>query len=156
VLSGLMIKGERCENSLFVLDGDVHLDAPERQKLINSACSGDDDRAVKIRAAMPSKIRDFALPPQIKPEPFLHGLITKQNPEKMSDAEKEMHRIATEIVNPGDTHQFINKLVEILGENRDVQLTRLIPLAAKHPGWSSYTRPVREWLVARKEALSLQ
>lgn len=156
VLAGLMIKGEKCESSLFVLDGDVHLDANERQNLVNAACSGDDEKAVAIRAAMPGKIREFVLPPGVKPEPHLHGLITAQDPNAMLPAEKAIHRIATEIVNPGDTHRFIDKLVEDLGENRDVQLTRVIPLAAKHAEWTAYTQPVREWLEARKAALHLQ
>jgi RecA/RadA recombinase len=155
VLAGLLIKGEKCDNSLFVLHGDVHLDPNERQNHINSACTGDDKRAVRIRSEMSSRIRDFVLPAARKPEAFLHGLIIAQNPNTMSPAEKEIHRVATEIVNAGDTHQFIGKLVEILGENRDVQITRVIPLAAKHAGWATYTERVREWLLARKLALNL-
>ena len=157
VLAGLMIKGEKCDNSLFVLDGDVHLDPNERQNMINAACSGDDARAVTIRAAMPAKISEFVLPAGSKPERHLHGLIIAQDPIPMSPAEKEIHRVATEIVNPGDTHQFIDKLVDTLGENRDAQLARLIPLAAKRAAdWTTYTQPVRTWLTARKAALNLQ
>ena len=42
-----------------------------------------------------------------------------------------------------------------LGDNRAVQLTRVISLAAKHPDWSGYTQRVREWLQERKVALNL-
>jgi hypothetical protein len=155
VLAGLLIKGEVCENSLFVLDGDVHRDANERQNLINAACSGDDERATNIRATMPSKIRDFALPAGRKPETYLHGMIVAQNPTTMNPAEKAIHRVATEIVNPGDNHHFIDKLVDVLGEKRDVQLARLVPLAARHPDWAAYTQPIKEWLQQRKTALNL-
>lgn len=155
VLAGLLIKGEKCNNSLFVLDGDVHLEANDRQGRIDAACSGDDAKAVKVREIMPSKIRDFALPTGMKPEPYLHHLIIHQDPGSMSASEREMHRLATEIVNPADTHHFIDKLVDVIGDNRDVQLAQLIPLAAKHPDWLTYTRPVREWLESKKEALHL-
>lgn len=155
VLSGLLIKGETCENSLFILDGDVHLDPTERQNRINAACTGDDARAIQIRANMPAKIREFILPTGVKPEPYLHGLIISQEASVLNPAEKEVHRVATEINNPGNSHRFIDLLVETLGAERSVQLTRLIPLAAKHPDWAGYTHPVREWLDQRKIALRL-
>lgn len=155
VLAGLLIKGEKCDNSLFVLDGDVHLDPNDRQGRIAAACSGDDERAVNIRAIMPTKIRDFVLPAGVKPEPFLHHLIISQDPNQMSAGEKEMHRLATEIVNPADTHHFIDKIVEVIGDNREVQLAQLVPLAAGHADWAAYTQPVKEWLEARKTALHL-
>jgi ABC-type transport system involved in cytochrome c biogenesis ATPase subunit len=155
VLSGLLIKGETCNNCLFVLDGDVHLAAAERQGLIDAACTGDDERAVALRALMPSKIRDFVLPANVTPEPFLHGLIVAQNPDGMSEAEKEIRQVAVEIVNPPDRHHFVDKVVETLGDNRDVHLTRLIPLAAKHDSWAAYTAPVREWLLNKKTELHL-
>ncbi len=155
VLSGLLIKGESCDNSLFVLDGDVHLKAEERQNLINSACSGNDENATRIRTIMPQKICDLKLPNGIKPEPFLHQLIISQDPATMNVSEKEIHRLATEIINPADTHAFIDELSEILGENRDVQLAQIVPLAAKHKNWVSYTQPVRDWLSLKKTSLSL-
>lgn len=155
VLAGLLIKGERCNNSLFVLDGDVHLEPNDRQGRIDAACSGDDARAVEIRAIMPTKIRDLVLPAGKKPEPFLHHLIVTQDPVNMSAAEKEMHRLATEIVNPADTHHFIDKLVDVIGDNREVQLAQLIPLAAKHADWVAYTEPVKAWLEERKAELHL-
>lgn len=155
VLAGLLIKGETCENSLFVLDGDVHLDPADRQNRIDAACTGNDARAVQIRLAMPAKIRDLGLPAGLKPEYYLHQLIVAQDPSVLSPSEKEIHQVASEIVNPGNSHRFINLLVETLGENRSVQLTRVIPLAAKHAGWPAYTNQVREWLEQRKTALGL-
>ena len=82
-------------------------------------------------------------------------MITAQDPDQMNAAEKEVHRVATEIVNPEGTHHFIDTLVRVLGDRREVQLTRLIPLAAKHRDWAAYTRPVGEWLEERKETLRL-
>jgi hypothetical protein len=58
-------------------------------------------------------------------------------------------------VNPPDKHQFVDKVVGILGDNRDVQLTRLIPMAAKHPDWAGYISPVQEWLKDKKAELHL-
>lgn len=156
VFAGLLIKGESCENSFFILDGDEYETAPKKQEQINVACSGNDAAARLRRERIAAETRDFVLPAGIKPERFIHGLIIAQDPQNMSATEKEIHQLAVEIVNPMDTHDFVNKVVETLGENRAAQLARLIPFAAKKDAeWKAYTQPVREWLTERKAALHL-
>lgn len=156
VLAGLLTKGDTCEDSLFVLDGDVFLAAPERQTEINRACTGNDAVAVARRTTMGAKISDFALPPGEKPEHNLHRMICALPASGLSPAETEIRNAAVAIVNPPDRHDFIDKLVDTLGENRAVQLTRVIPFAAKHQDWAAYAQPVKDWLVARKATLHLQ
>lgn len=155
VCAGLLMQGENIENSLFVLDGDVFLDAAQRESERKRACNGNDPVSVERRAKMETQIKDYILPASAKPEPYLHHLICGQNADQMTPMELEIAMAAAEIVNPPDRHGFINHLVNTLGENRAVQLTRVIPLAAKHPDWAAYTQPVRDWLVARKAALNL-
>lgn len=155
VFAGLLIKGETCEDSLFILDGDEYETAAKKQEQIGVACSGNDAQSKTRRDTIASRTVDFVLPAGVKPEPFIHGLIIAQNPQPMSAPEKEIHHVATGIVNPQDTHDFVDKVVETLGDNRDAQLARLIPLAAKHADWVAYTKPVRDWLTARKTALHL-
>jgi len=155
VFAGLLIKGETCENSLFILDGDEYETAAQKQEQINAACSGNDEPARSRRETIAAKTTDFVLPAGIKPERFIHGLIIAQDPQTLSATEKEIHQVAIGIVNPLDTHEFVDKVVETLGENRDAQLARLIPLAAKHANWNAYTQPVRDWLITRKTSLNL-
>jgi hypothetical protein len=156
VLAGLLLKGENCENTLFVLDGDVYRAPGEREVAINRACSGEDDHAVQLRATMGSRIRDFVLPAGVSNEPYLHHLICAQNASQMSAADGEIAFAATAIVHPPDRHGFIDYLVRTLGDNRQVQLTRIVPLAAKHPDWAGYAAPVRDWLTGKKVELNLQ
>jgi energy-coupling factor transporter ATP-binding protein EcfA2 len=155
VLAGLLMKGDRCNKSLFVLDGDVYLNPDEREKQIERACSGNDATATARRAAMPGHIKDFVLPAGMKPEQYLHSLICTLPSESLQPEELEIQNAAREIVNPPDRHGFIYHLVKTLGDDRAVQLARVIPLAAKHPDWANYTQPVREWLMARRTALHL-
>jgi len=156
VLTGLLVKGEGCENNLFVLDGDEYETAAKKQEQIDASCTGNDARAVQRRGIMAAKILDFILRPDFTPEAQIHGLIVTQDPTTMSLAEKEIYQVAVGIVNPADTHDFVDKVVETLGDNRNAQLARLIPLAAKRDAeWNAYTQPVRDWLIARKAALHL-
>jgi hypothetical protein len=153
--AGLLMKGERCDNSLFVLDGDVYLGAEERDSQIKRACSGNDANAIARRTEMATRIKEFVLPAGEKPEPHLHSLICALPTAGLTPPELEIQKVAKEIVHPPDKHGFIYFLVRTLGDDRAVQLTRVIPLAAKHPEWTTYTRPVREWLIDRKAALNL-
>lgn len=155
MVAGLLMKGEQCENSLFVLDGDVHLVEADREKQIKRACSGNDAQAVARRAEMAARIKDFVLPVDEKPEPYLHHLICTLPVGGLTPPELEIQNAAKEIIHPPDKHGFIYHLVQTLGDDRAVQLTRVIPLAAKHPDWPSYTQRVREWLQQRKVALEL-
>jgi energy-coupling factor transporter ATP-binding protein EcfA2 len=156
VFAGLLIKGESCENSCFILDGDEYETAAKKQEQVNAACSGNDEAARLRREKIANKTRDFVLPAGVKPERFIHGLIITQDPQNMSATEKEIQQLAAGIVNPMDMHDFVDKVVETLGDNRAAQLARLIPLAAKKDAeWKAYTQPVRDWLVERKGTLDL-
>jgi energy-coupling factor transporter ATP-binding protein EcfA2 len=155
MVAGLLMKGENCHNSLFVLDGDVYLAAEDRESQIKRACSGDDARAIARRADMATRIKDFVLPAGMKPELYLHSLICALPAADLTPPELEIQKVAKEIVHPPDKHGFIYFLVTTLGDDRAVQLARVIPLAAKHPDWANYTKPVRDWFTARKLALDL-
>jgi hypothetical protein len=155
VFAGLLIKGESCANSLFILDGDEYETPAKKQVQINAACTGNDAPSIARRATIAAKTRDFILPANVKPEAFLHRLVIEQDPGSMTASEKEVHQVAVGIVNPPDTHDFVDKVVSILGENRTAQLARLIPLVAKHADWKTYTLPVKTWLTERKTDLNL-
>lgn len=156
VFAGLLIKGETCDNSFFILDGDEYETAAKKQEQINAACTGNDEASRLRREKIAATTRDFVLPAGINPERFIHGLVIAQDPQTMSPTEKEIYQVAVGIVNPADTHDFVDKVVETLGDNRDAQLARLIPFAAKKDAeWKAYTQPVRDWLTARKAALNL-
>ena len=155
VLAGLLLKSESCEQSLFVLDGDIFLKSEEQMKECRRAIAGDAPDAIRLREKMQNKITQFALPPDTQPELFLHSLLTSLPREELSAADQETWDLATEIVNPEDRHQFIDKIVERLGGNREVTLNRVVHLCSDHSDWASYVKPVTDWLEQKKTELSL-
>jgi ABC-type transport system involved in cytochrome c biogenesis ATPase subunit len=155
VLAGLLLKGENCENSLFVLDGDVHLDPNDRQSQINSACAGNDPKAAAIRIEIATRITDFQLPSGVKPEPHLHAMIRGLAPNSLDVGEREIQEVANHIVNPPDTHHFVSSVIKELGESREAQLKGIVMLASKSTAWPGYVQTVRDWLTERIAALNL-
>lgn len=155
IFAGLLLKGERCLNSLFLLDGDEYLTPEERARQVNRACSGEDARATAHRAEMTARIKDLALPAGQNPESYLHQLICGIPEAGLIPAEIEIQTIARSITQPADQHGFIYHLLERLGNDHAALLPAIIQLAAKHADWVAFTQPVREWLSARKTALNL-
>lgn len=155
VYAGLLMKGEPCENSLFVLDGDEYSKPEERERRIAKAYSGTASVDIARRAEMLARIKLFALPAAENPEQYLHHLICSVAPAGLNPTEVEIQNVARDIVRPPDTHGYIYHIVGMLGGDPAVQLARVVALAAKHPDWAAYVRSVQEWLLERKAALGL-
>ena len=155
IFAGLLLKGEKCLNSLFILDGDEYLAPQDRATQINRACSGNDAKATAHRAEMTNRIKDFALPAGQNPEAYLHQLLCAVPAASLTAPEIEIQTIARGIGQPADQHGYIYHLLERLGGDHVAQLPAIIQLAAKGADWAAFTQPVREWLDARKTALNL-
>lgn len=159
VLAGLLVKGEKCKNTLFVLDGDVYLDQATRNRRINESFSGNDTQASRIRTIMQSTIIDLALPigdqEDQNPEKFINSLIRDLSEENISSAEQQIKKIAQSINAPIDEHEFVDEIMEEMGGSRESRITQIVAAAAKHENWPAYVEPVRDWLEAKKVELKL-
>ena len=155
VLAGLLLKGDPCDRSLFVLDGDVYAVPGDRQREIDRACTGNGAHEAALRAKMPALIKDFVVPAGMNLEARLHQMICSQPIAAMEPAEAEVAGLAAGIVHPLDQHGYIYHLVRGLGEDRQAQLTRVVRLTAKHADWPAFTAPVRDWLTSKKAELNL-
>lgn len=159
VLAGLLVKGEKCKNTLFVLDGDVYLKEGERNGRITDAFSGTDSEAHRIRDIMQNTIIDLALPDgehdDQNPEKYINSLICSLEVESLSTAEEQIKVIAESITAPINKHEFVDEIMDELGGSRESRITQIVAVAAKHDDWAAYTKPVREWLEAKKAELNL-
>lgn len=93
ILGGLLLRGESCENSIFLLDGDVYKTKAEQEERLKDVLTGDDENAKSLRQSGFEKIKCLKLPEGIKPEKYIHIIIT--NLDKMaSDEHKEIIEVA--------------------------------------------------------------
>ena len=155
VSAGLLLSGQSCTHSLFLIDGDVYRTVAAKEGAINSNCSGNDEKARKARLKMKLIISDLALPEGFSPERYVHKLVTELDESSLSESENELRRLASEIKVPDNTHDYINAVTEALGGDPAVQLNSIIQLASKHVEWPVYVKPLHDWLAAQKTELHL-
>lgn len=145
VIGGLLLGGETCDRSLFVIDGDVYRTDEEKQDRINKILTGDDQRSVDYRATALKKIRQFCIPAGINPERYLHSLII--NMDDLENAEySEIIECAKEIHAVDDDHKYIEDLIKRLDWDKSVGLAKVIDLVAMSDQWTAYVEDVKAWM----------
>jgi len=135
--------------TILVNDGD-RVDTPEIQnKLIKAALSGNEGgpggAGDKRRERALSLIREFKPPTVAKPEEMLHQLV--KSVTLTGDAEVDnVINVAVSLQANEEPKTRLQRWTEILGDDWEDSLTRIIDIAARSNGWVNYTAQVREWL----------
>lgn len=151
-VGGLLLGGEPCENSLFMLDGDVYRTDDEKRTSINRVLTGHDENVVVARETALSAIKQFTLPVDTKPEKYLHSLITAID-ETDDEEKKEIIEAAKEIVVVDEDHKYVNDIIHRLGWERATGLSKIIDLVAETDEWPTYTKDLNEWLESKSAEL---
>ncbi|ELW1717430.1 TPA: AAA family ATPase [Vibrio cholerae] len=151
-VSGLLFSNQNIENTLFVLDGDVYSTQLEKQQRLNKVITGTDDISERYKAKAIGVIKQYRLPQGFKPEPYLHRIICSIGRSDI-DEFQEIIDAATEIVVADESHKYINDIIERLGLERKVGLSKIIDLIATTDAWGEYTADIKEWLREKIEPL---
>lgn len=153
ILSGLLLKGEPCDDICVVLDGDEFRTPESKVERINKALTGEDEKAKRLRGMAGSKILQFNLPDGYNPESYVHSLLCSDLIKDFKEEEAEIIEAAKKIKYVKDDHKYIDQIIDELGINRAVALNNIISLVSKHPGWGEFIAPVVDWMTPRVEAL---
>ena len=149
LVSGLLLQNVDISNMLFVIDGDVYRTFKEKECQINLVLTGDTPRYKRLRIEALSKLTQLNLEESIKPEKFICQLIKEQDVNEYL----EVKEAALDIVSVDNGHEYINDLIERLGDDRSSGLKRIVDAASKHLKWEQYVRAVKEWLESKKEVV---
>jgi len=147
-VAGLLLGGEDCDSTIFVLDGDVYKTQDEKEDRVNKVITGHDDQAVEIRRSALSSIIEFSLPDDKKPEEYIHAMIIDSN-ETYNEEFNEIIEIARDIVVTDDSHKYVSEIIERLGWERNIGLSKIIDLIATSDEWDDYVSGVKNWLAER-------
>lgn len=143
--AGLLFSGQNTDNTLLVLDGDVYSTQEDKQVRLNKVITGTDQLSDEYKVRSLELIKQYNLPRDIKPEPYLHSIISgighSDNPEH-----QEIIQAATDIVVRNESHKYINDIIERLELDRGVGLAKIIDLISTTEHWNTYTADVSEWL----------
>ncbi|WP_067522856.1 AAA family ATPase [Endozoicomonas ascidiicola] len=151
-VGGLLLSGENCESSLFVLDGDVFRSDEEQQVRMNKVITGHDQHALTSKATALDRIKQFILPENEKPEKYIHSLICDL---EHSDNEEfnEIIDVANEIIVTDDSHKYIDDIIDRLGWDKSTGLSKIIDILSTSDTWSQYVEPIHSWLEAKASSI---
>ena len=79
ILAALILRGEGCKNSIFILDGDVYRSKEEQKACLSRVLTGDDETAKSRREVGCEKIKSLKLPTDTNPEKYIHSIIKGLN-----------------------------------------------------------------------------
>ncbi|ONM43033.1 hypothetical protein BXT89_15045 [Halopseudomonas pachastrellae] len=145
VVGGLLTCGNNCENSAFLLDGDVYRETQEKEDRLRKVIAGDDPVAEGNRTKALSKIFQFRLPNAVSPERFIHQLIIKI-PHGEHEDFNEIIDAAKDIFAVDNDHGFLNDIIFRIGLERNTGLSKIVDLASKSAAWDDYISDIREWM----------
>ncbi len=152
---GLILGGDECSNSLFVIDGDVYVSEEDKVERIRCIIVGDDARVVPKRALALSKVTQFNLPHQSRPEPYIYRQllgVAQVHSEEVNEILREAHQLPV----VDDSHSYVNDIINSLGVERAVGLARVVDAFAKSDAWNDYVAPIHDWLVSKLESVREQ
>lgn len=152
VLAGLRLRGENCENSIFVLDGDVYRTQEEHERRLEAVLTGNDEHVKSLRKSSLEKIKCLNLPESAKPEKYIHSIIIGL--EDNDDRERnEIIEVAKQIVVVDNSHKYVDDIIDRLAWSRDAGLSKIIDLFSSTPEWPNYITNVNDWLILQVSLL---
>ncbi|MBN5267520.1 AAA family ATPase [Serratia ureilytica] len=144
IAAALIMQNKNIENTLIVLDGDEYPNIEEKQRQIKSKLSGTEVDNPQKRESALGIIRQYNLQENEKPEQRISKLILSLNENDHETS--EIQNTVRGIVNPRDTHDFVDQAIEQLGYGREPGLTKIIDKAAIADDWPEFTAQIREWM----------
>lgn len=142
--TGIFLKDEDLTNILILLDGDKYRTEPDRMKQIKRYLSGTEATADQNRTTALACIKQLILPTDTAPEVFINNAIRRL------DDNTEVTNAALSINAPTNKHDFVNKIVNILGyQDRTQGLIQVVNKLATTTEWTAYTQELRDWLNER-------
>lgn len=148
--AGLLLRGETLDNTIIVLDGDVDITETEKIAKINHVITGADVNSQHRRTTLLSKIKQFNLPPNKKPEEFITDEL-----KTLDDVEHSLipHIKATGPVR--DHHDLLNIPIANSGMPEQTALAEIANLMEHRPCWTNYVIEISDWLIDKKAELGI-
>lgn len=147
---GMDISGTDTSNMLFVLDGDVYRTDAEKLEMMKNKYSGTEQAKEDRRNKALSIITQFDLPDGLAPEQYIWSVLREM------DGDTEVISSAKSINGVSNTHEYLDRIIDSLGDNRDVALMKIIDeFSHNNEKWNVMTANVANWLNKKKEDLNL-
>ncbi len=152
-VGGLLLGGEECRNSIFVLDGDVYSSEEDKVSNIERVITGHGEKIIEYRERALCLVRQFSLPDNQQPERFIHSIIIGME-ETVNEELNEIIEVAKEIVIADNGHKYVGDIIGRLGWDKNTGLSKIIDLVSTSDSWEGYIENVKNWLVEKQGVVS--
>jgi len=149
---GLLLRGENCENVCFVLDGDLYRNEHDIDAQVNRVVTGHGENIDAIRVIAKALILSFDLPEGQQPERYFHAALCQQ-PVTDNETHNEVVEAAQDVGVVANDHHYLSDILDRLGLDERVGLSRIAEIFSYSVGWEGFVRPLVDWLVPRVEVL---
>ena len=149
LLAALLLRGENCENTIFILDGDVYTTTEQQESQLKRNLTGDDEKAKLLRQVGSKKIKSLKLPANTNPEKYIHSIIIGLNNTE-NEEYNEIIEAAKQINYVDDAHKYVDLIIEKFSWDRSVGLSKIIDLISSTNEWIDYVADVKDWLESKK------
>ena len=150
LVCGKLLQKEDISDELFVLDGDVERSDDNKMDKLNHLITGTSPEAREMRNKALAQIKQFALPVEVKPEPYYNNLLCGMLDEVLSPEEKEIKECCQRIVHPADSHHYFDHVILDLGMSEQSGLQIIVNMLSKHDEWTTIKQEINEWFIAHK------
>lgn len=148
--AGLLLRGETLANVLIVLDGDVDVNEADKRTKINRVITGTDADSQQKRANLLSKIKQFNLPRNKRPEEFITDEL-----KTLDDAEHILIPYIKATGPVADHHDLLNIPIINSGMPEQTALDAIANLMERQPCWANYVIDINDWIVTKKAELGI-
>ena len=134
------------DNTLIVLDGDVDVAEAEKRTKINRVITGTDNDSQQRRDKLLSKIKQFCLPVNRKPEEFIT--------DELKTLDDAVHSLIPHIKATGpvqDHHDLLNTPITNSGMPEQTAFAEIVTLMEHRPCWANYVAEIDDWVVDKKQ-----
>jgi len=147
---GLLLGGDACKDTLFVLDGDVYSTRNEKTAALNKVLTGHDQNVNEARAQAISLVKQFSLPENQQPERYIHSILVTML-ETDDEERNEIIDVAREVEVVDDDHRYISDIIDRLGWDKNTGLSKIVDIVATSQQWYNYVYEVRTWLEGKAD-----
>lgn len=149
IASAKAVENKDIDNILVVLDGDKYTTQEEKESQLNSRFSGNTKYEDEVRKLALTLITEYASKEKESPERFVINLL------KQKGQDGELLDIVNELGKLMDNHKYIESIASKLGIDKSLTIDKLINEIKNLQEWNEYIKPIKEWMMKRKELLVL-
>ncbi|MBE7646771.1 AAA family ATPase [Tenacibaculum finnmarkense genomovar ulcerans] len=153
VAAGLLFGNYDISNTNIIMDGDLYTSDSELTSNIARVITGTDENSITYRAQAKELISFYNLPQGIPPEPYIHSIISNI-PEGVNQEFNEIIECANEIGIVNNDHNYIDDIINRIGWDKKVGLSKIIDLFSTTPEWSVFTESISEWMMQKGQELA--